>query len=242
MQTIAIANQKGGVGKTTTAVNLLSCIALAGYRCLLIDLDPQGNATSAFGRDRLEAPSLSGGLPEPVSTDVALLDLIPSSPTYGSPAVAEALGEALLSLPGDRYDYAVFDCPPALAGVTRSALAGSRSIIIPIQCEFFSLEGLDAVLRAVSTVQRQENPDLRILGILMTMYEPSQEYCNNVVDEIQESFSGQVFDTLVPRDVALSEAASFGQPVTVYAPRSQGCLAHVRLAKEVLHECGPTAG
>jgi chromosome partitioning protein len=234
MQTIAIANQKGGVGKTTTAVNLLASLTLAGRRCLLIDLDAQGNATSALAAEKVDSPALDGALPDPSATVVPGLDLVPSSPTYASAAVVDALGTALQrSVPGG-YDYVALDCPPALSGVTRSALAAATSALIPIQCEYFSLEGLDAVMRAINTVRRQENPDLRILGILLTMYQPDEDYCDAVIEEVEDAFGDDLFETVIPRDVALSEAASHGQPVTVYAPRSQGCLAHVRLAKEVL--------
>lgn len=237
MNTIAIANQKGGVGKTTTAVNLLASLALAGKKCLLIDLDAQANATTAVGNAKADSLNLENGLPAPRDTDFEDLCITPASPTYSSPAVAEALERAIQKpFPDDwEYDFVVFDCPPVLTGVTRAALNTAGGVIVPIQCEYFSLEGLDSVFRTIQVIRRQQNPDLKLLGILLTMYEPKQPYCTAVRDEVTTHFPNDVFDTVIPRNVALSEAASHGQPITVYAPRSPGCLGYVRLAKEVLN-------
>ena len=235
MNVIAIANQKGGVGKTTTAVNILASLALSGKKCLLVDLDAQANATTALGVAKIESYNSDAGLPSPVETEFEGIDIIAASPTYASPAVAQALGTAIETPLPNGYDFAALDCPPALTGVTRAALNVASNVIVPIQCEYFSLEGLDAVLRAIQGVQRQQNPRLRLLGILLTMYESEIPYCTEVKDEVISHFPNDVFETIIPRSVALSEAAGYGQPITVYAPRSAGCLGYVRLAKEVLN-------
>lgn len=235
MTRIAVANQKGGVGKTTTAINLIASLALSGKKCLLIDLDAQGNATTGLGQSRVDSYDLESGLPTAIPTGVDGIDILPASQTYGSQAVAVSLGRALAAgLPED-YDFIVFDCPPALAGVTRSALNVATDVLIPIQCEYFSLEGLDSALRAVQAAQRQDNPSLKLLGILLTMYDIGQEYCEAVKEEVVKHFPGQVLQSIIPRDVTLSEATSHGQPITIYDPRSRGCLGYTKLAKEVLN-------
>lgn len=231
---IVVANQKGGVGKTTTAVNLVAALSLAGRKCLLVDLDAQGNATSALNCAKVDSYNLEGGLPLPVSTACSGIDLIPASGTYSSPGVATALVRAVGLGTPDGYDFIAMDCPPALNGVTRAAMKSATHIIVPIQCEYFSMEGLQGVSRAIANVKRQENPDLKMLGILLTMYEEDQDYCNEIGREVRKHFSGDVFDTVIPRTISLSEATSHGQPITVYAPKSAGCLGYVRLAKEVL--------
>ena len=235
MNVIAIANQKGGVGKTTTAVNILASLALGEKKCLLIDLDAQANATTALGMPKAESYNFNSGLPTPIETEFPGIDIIPASPTYASPAVAQALGAAVETPLPNGYDFAVLDCPPALTGVTKSALNTASAVIVPIQCEYFSLEGLDAVLRGIQGVRRQRNPQLKLMGILLTMYETGIPYCTEVKNEVRSHFPEDVFKTIIPRSVALSEAASYGQPITVYAPRSAGCLGYIKLAKEVLN-------
>lgn len=234
MNVIAIANQKGGVGKTTTAVNILASLALGGKKCLLVDLDAQANASTALGVAKMDSYNSENGLPEPVATEFDGIDVIAASPTYASAAVAETLGAAVERPLPNGYDFAAFDCPPALTGVTRAALNVASSVIVPIQCEYLSLEGLDAVLRTIQGVRRQRNPNLRLLGILLTMYETGRPYCDEVKDEVMSHFPEDVFETIIPRSMSLSEAAGYGQPVTVYAPRSRGCLGYIKLAKEVL--------
>ena len=167
------------------------------------------------------------------------IDIIPASPTYASPAVGETLGRAVEAALPEGYDFAAFDCPPALTGVTKSALNVASSVIVPIQCEYFSLEGLDAVLRVIQGVRRQRNPELKLLGILLTMYEAETPYASEVMSEVKAHFPEDVFQTIIPRSVSLSEAASHGEPITVYAPRSAGCFGYVRLAKEVLNATRP---
>ena len=201
----------------------------------MVDLDAQANATTALGVPKVEAFNPNEGLPPPIETEFDGIDVIAASPTYASPAVAQALGAAVEAPLPNGYDFAALDCPPALTGVTRAALNVASGVIVPIQCEYFSLEGLDAVLRAIQGVRRQQNPDLKLLGILLTMYESDISYCSEVRDEVVSHFPDDVFETIIPRNIALSEAAGYGQPITVYAPRSAGCLGYVRLAKEVLN-------
>jgi chromosome partitioning protein len=250
VKVLAIANQKGGVGKTTTAVNLSACIALAGHRCLLVDVDAQGNATSGLGQARLNA----GGAHELFftpdrarsairETDIPLLHLVPASRQLAaadrelgrSPDAATRLAKALkrLDVP---YDYVLIDCPPSLGLVPMNALAAADGVIIPIQCEYYAMEGLAQMLELFRQVQQQSNPTLRIAGILFTMYERGLEYADEVAAEIRQHCGPQVYKCAIPRDMLLSEAPSHGKPIIDYAPRSLGAWSYIELAKEVLSD------
>ncbi|MBU0702271.1 MAG: ParA family protein [Chloroflexi bacterium] len=247
-----LANQKGGVGKTTTAVNVGACLAYGGQRVLIVDVDPQANATSSLGVDK-RAVSLSTYdlLVRDVplaqiaqSTNQPRLDLLPSSPALAGATVELVnmpqreyrLRQALqgLSLNG-RYDYVLIDCPPSLGLLTVNGLtAAADGVIIPVQCEYLALEGLSQLSRAIELVRRVLNPDLRLRGLVMTMYDSRTTLSRQVVEEVQRHFPGRVFETIIPRSVRLSEAPSYGEPIISYAPRSAGAVAYAELTRELL--------
>jgi chromosome partitioning protein len=250
VQVYAVANQKGGVGKTTTVVNVGAFLAAAGQRVLLIDMDPQANATSSLGIDkhslaRSVYDSIVGDMPmDQVLTLTSRLglDLIPSSPALAGAEIELVamdareyrLKQALGPL-RNRYDLVLVDCPPSLGLLTINALTAADEVIVPTQCEYLAMEGLAQLLRTIDLVHQRLNRALRIRGLLMTMYDSRTTLAQQVVDEVRSHFPDKVFRTIIPRSVRLSEAPSYGEPVLDYAPTSAGALAYQALAQEILH-------
>ncbi len=247
-QIIACANQKGGVGKTTTVVSLGAFLALAGDRVLVIDLDPQGNATSGLGIDRgaldrsvYDAVVDSADLEDLViETPVAGLRLIPSAIALAGAEVELAsveqrerrLARAVKSIAG-QYDYIFVDCPPSLGLLTVNALTAADAVLIPIQCEYYALEGLTQLIATVNLVRDHLNPDLAVKGVVLTMFDPRTNLSAQVAAEVRAHLGDSVFATVVPRNVRLSEAPSYGLPVALYSPASKGADAYRALAAEL---------
>jgi chromosome partitioning protein len=243
----AIANQKGGVGKTTTAVNLAACVAEAGYETLLIDIDPQSNATLGLGIDKRTTPTvydaLIGGLPLADAvhpTGIEHLGLIPAGPDLAGatvelprlPGSENRLRDALAPL-RDRYAFVLLDCPPSLGPLTVNALVAADRVIVPVQAEYFALEGLAGLLDTLSLVQRELNPRLTIGGMLLTMHDGRTRLAQEVEAEVRTHFPNLVFETVIPRNVRVGEAPSYGQPVIHFDPHCAGAEAYFELAKEV---------
>ena len=251
----AFANQKGGVGKTTTCISLGTYLADMGKRLLLIDIDPQANTTSSLGVDKNRLPlSIYEALIEqaPLSQivmpiDKAGLELVPSSPSLAGatveitrlPEPTHLLRKTLVTL-DKRYDYIFIDTPPSLGILTVNALTATQEVIIPVQCEYLSLEGLGQLIHTINLVRSKLNPSLKIAGLLMTMYDVRTKLSQQVVDEVRKYFPGKVFSTIIPRNVRLSEAPSYGESILSYAPRSSGALAYQALAREFLHRTDQT--
>ncbi len=246
---IAITNQKGGVGKTTTAINLGASLAANELRVLLIDSDPQGNATTGLGLEKnssqvtlynalLTASALDGAISP---TDCPGLDIVPADKNLVAanlemvdlPEREFRLRHALQPI-RDRYDYILIDCPPALDLLTLNALVASDSVLIPIQCEFFALEGISQLMDTVDRIRESFAHPLKIQGILLTMYDDRTNLTRQVAEDLKEFFSGEVFSTVIPRSIKLAEAPSYGKPILVYDPRSRGAESYIKLAKEIL--------
>ena len=245
---VSVANQKGGVGKTTTSINLSTLLAKKGKKVLLIDADPQGNATSGLGIEKEQQFSVYDVLIEDIeventlqTTQVKNLDLCPSNINLAGAEVQLVGAEnrefrlkSKLENIKDDYDYIIIDCPPSLGLVTLNAFTASDSVLIPIQCEYYALEGLGQLLNTIQLVQEHLNENLQIEGALLTMFDARTNLSNQVVREVNKYFENKVYKTVIPRNVKLSEAPSYGMPISIYDPRSKGAKSYDKFVKEFL--------
>jgi chromosome partitioning protein len=248
---LAVANQKGGVGKTTTAINLGTALAAVGERVLLLDSDPQGNASTGMGvtrgmRRKTLYDVLMEGLPAleaVVKTNLPGFDLLPADPDLSgvevelgqTPRRSYRLRDALAPIrAGQVYDYVLIDCPPALSLLTVNAMTAADAILVPLQCEFFALEGLTQLMRTVDLVRGSLNPALEIQGVVLTMFDRRNSLSAQVAKDVREHFGSKVYDTVIPRNVRVSEAPSFGKPALIYDMKCAGSQAYIQLAREVV--------
>lgn len=249
LKVIAIANQKGGVGKTTTSVNLSACLAELGKNVLLVDLDPQGNSTSGFGFDKTKIKQsiydiLVNDIPVEsviLKTQIENLMLLPATIQLAGAEIElvsimsrETKLKRVLDNVKYNYEYVIIDCPPSLGLLTINALTAANSVLVPIQCEFYALEGLSQLMNTVTLVQKNLNPALSLEGVVLTMFDARTNLSIQVVDEVKNHFRHKVYQTIIPRNVRLSEAPSHGQPVIKYDPKSKGSQVYFDLAKEVI--------
>ena len=246
---IAISNQKGGVGKTTTAVNLSSCLAFYGQKILLVDMDPQGNSTTGLGLDKKNiSQSIYNVLLEKIDinsvvhdTEMNLLDIVPSNIELIGAEVElvnmfsrERKLEKAIRRIRSKYDFILLDNPPSLGLLTVNSLTASDSVIVPIQCEYYALEGLGQLLDTLKLVKDNLNPNLKIEGVVLTMHDVRVNLSSQVIDEVKKYFKDSIYQTIIPRNVRLSEAPGFGKPIVLYSPNSSGANAYLQLAREFL--------
>ncbi len=253
VKVISVANQKGGVGKTTTTVNLTACVGAMGNKVLLIDLDPQGNATSGLGINKKDLKQtiytllVDGGVAsdciihtefDNIDVLAANIDLVGAELELVGRENREFALKGIVEEIKDNYDYIFIDCPPSLGLLTINALVASDGVIVPLQCEYYALEGLSQLTNTINQVKRLLNPTLEICGIVLTMFDKRTKLSQQVVDDVKKYFPGRVFNGVIPRNIRLSEAPSFGKPIIFYDKWSKGALSYTKLAKEFIKKVG----